>query len=111
MDWKFWAIIIVLAFFSFAINFWLPSKGTHTGIVTAVEDNWHIWTTTLVYFKTNPMSSQENRYCVVDPVIKAKLQNYQLNQTRVTIFYENGFFVPKWVCNAGETIITDVIVV
>lgn len=94
----------------FFIQSYGASNGQHTGFVTSVEYNSNIiFGANIVYFKTNTMSSQEDRYCVNDLNLKAKLEQYAKDNTEVTIKYKNDFFMWKWDCNGGETIIYDVI--
>lgn len=103
-----WIVIIaVFAIISFG-GFVFPSHGEHSGVITATETNWMIWNTKAIYFKTNAMSSQEDTYCVVDDGVYKKLQDFQVSKTPVTIHYDNGFFMPKWDCAMGLSIITDV---
>ncbi len=99
------AFVIGLLF----IQFWLPSSGTHTGIVTATEKNWLIWTTNLAYFKTSQYTSQEDKYCVVDNDVFSDLKKYQANNTEVTVTFENPIITPRWECGSGGiSIIVDV---
>lgn len=85
------------------------SSGQHTGYVTAVEHNSNlIWASNIVYFKTDAMSSQEDRYCVNDIDLKGRLEDFSRNKTHVTLNYQNDYFVWAWECNGGESIITEV---
>lgn len=95
---------IVLAVF---INHIGASKGEHTGTVTAVEHNSNlVWPSTIVYFKTDIQSTQEDKYCVNDPQVEGFLRDYAKSGKRITIYYSNPFLVWKSQCNGGESIIT-----
>ena len=83
------------------------SKGQHTGIVTAVEQNDNIfWDANIVYFKTSDQTTQEDKYCVDDLDIKKELEQVAREKKIVTIKFENNFFFMKWECNGGISIIT-----
>lgn len=85
------------------------SDGQHNGVVTAVEFNKNIlWDSTLVYFKTDAQSTQEDIYCVNDQNLKLKLEKYSNERTRVTIKYQNPFLLWRAQCNGGNSIIYDV---
>jgi len=82
------------------------SNGIHTGFVTALEYNSNlIWEANLVYFKSERESSQEDTYCVNDEDVKKSLEKAQRDKKEVTIYYENNFFMWKWQCNGGLSII------
>ncbi len=82
------------------------SQGSHTGVVTAVERNSNlIWGSTIVYVKTLRDSSQEDRYCVNDQNLENQLVNLQKEKKEVTIYFKNEYFMWKWDCNGGESII------
>ena len=85
------------------------TDGRHTGYVTAVEDadNW-VFDATIVYVKSNPASTQEDKYCVNDPKVRRELEQASANGTRVTIHYHNDFLMMKWECNGGSTVIVGV---
>ena len=85
------------------------SHGRHTGYITAVEYNGNIiWDAELVYFKTDAESSQEDIYCVNDPVLQEKLVELSKTKKLVNIEYENDFLMWAWECNGGASIITGV---
>ena len=107
-------VLICLGLYTF--NIWFPiqglgttSGGRHTGFVTAVEDNKLLYHSTLVYFKTNPMSTQEDRYCLGNQSIKGVLEAASMNQSKVTVDYGNDLIMWKWDCWGGESIITGVV--
>jgi len=86
------------------------TDGQHTGYVTAVERNeGMIYSDTLVYFKTDLESSQEDIYCVNDPELKTRLEIAARNKVPVTISYHNDFILYNSECYAGSTIITGVV--
>lgn len=92
-------------------NFLFPgqigaSRGTHTGVVTAVEYNSNIiWDANIVYFKTVRESSQEDKYCVNDENVKNQLIEAGKNKKEITIYFKNNYIMWKWQCNGGESII------
>lgn len=65
--------------------------GTHTGYVTAVEENGMIWHTYRVYFKTDAQSSQEDSYCLTDTNLIETLKNVEEDKQKVTITYNSYF--------------------
>jgi len=107
-------VIVVVIFSIFLIGTLFPGKigaseGTHAGIVTAVEHNSNIiWESDLVYFKTSEESTQEDVYCVNNTEIKKQLTNETKIRREVFISYRNNFFMWKWQCNGGQSIIYEV---
>jgi hypothetical protein len=82
------------------------SNGEHTGYATAVEHNSNIvWASNIVYFKTDAMSSQEDRYCVNNQELKRQLEEYSRNKTHITVYFSNNYLMWKWNCNGGASII------
>ena len=69
--------------------------GTHTGYVTAIEENGIWFRTTSVYFKTDAMSSQEDRYCLIDKSLIPILQQKEDSKEKVTITF-NAYLAPGW---------------
>ena len=104
------AILIILLMASLIfIKYLGATSGFHNGVVTAVEYNSNIlFSATLVYFKTDAQSTQEDIYCVNDNDVKAKLIEASNSRARVTISYANDFLMFVWDCNGGESIINDV---
>lgn len=105
---SFWVILLLIPFgyLSIVLNNIGASEGTHTGFVTAVEFNNNIlWDATLVYFKTDKESTQEDIYCVNDLLLKKQLEDYEKMSRRITIHYENPFWFWRKLCNGGESII------
>lgn len=103
----FLALILISAI---GIHVKTMENGTHKGYITAIETNGLIWKTDSVYFKTDAQSSQEDRYCVIDKKIKAKLLSYQESKTLVTIEYMDYFSKGWKYCKISDDagIITDV---
>lgn len=106
---------VAVLFFVFAgiMSIWVndigASDGQHTGYITAVEHNSNlIWAADLVYFKTDGQSSQEDVYCVNDPLLKGQLEALAKVNAHVTIKYHNDFWMWRSECNGGETIIVGV---
>lgn len=100
-------LLIVLFFVgSSLINNVGGSHGQHSGYVTAIEysDNL-LFDATIVYFKSDMQSSQEDKYCVNDEDTINKLKTYSHLKTPVIIFYKNEFITWSWDCNGGDSII------
>jgi len=68
-------------------------NGHHTGTVTAVETNGVIFKTNAVYFKSDSQSSQEDSYCVIDPLVKEKLEQSAKTKRTITIIYKDYLFI------------------
>ncbi len=64
-------------------------SGEHTGFVTAVEHNGVVFKTGRVYVKTDPQSSQEDSYCVVDPKVYEQLRSFSEAKSSVTVEYDS----------------------
>lgn len=78
------------------------SSGSHYGYVTAVEYNRNIvWPATLVYFKTDTESTQEDVYCAKTQMIKGELENWARNGSRVKVSYSSDMFMFPWDCNGA----------
>lgn len=100
-----WVILVPIFLLAWPIfgSFHSPTSGEHTGYVTAIENTGLIFHTWTVYFKTNTESSQEDRYCVIDTNILDQLKYYQKESLKVTVKYDNGFFVPFWQCKSKDS--------
>lgn len=79
--------------------------GTHTGYVTAVEENGMIWHKYTVYFKTDAQSSQEDMYCLKDLSLVDTLRNVEQNKEKVTITYNSYFSNGIINCDFGSNAI------
>ena len=85
------------------------SNGEHTGYVTAIEFNDNLlWDSTLVYFKTDTESTQEDIYCVNDASLKAQLKELASTKSQITIHYKNPFFFKRSECNGGSSVIVGI---
>jgi hypothetical protein len=85
------------------------ADGRHSGYVTAIEDlNNLVFDATIVYVKSSPQSTQEDKYCVNDPKVRADLDRFSKMRVPVTIHFKNDFFMMKWECNGGSSIIVGV---
>ncbi|MDE2022427.1 MAG: hypothetical protein KGI71_05965 [Patescibacteria group bacterium] len=85
------------------------SEGQHTGIITSIEKNGLFFHTWSAYVKTSAQSTQEDKYCVIDPAVIAQLQKYADSVTEVTVHYSNPLMVGVWNCQSNdESIITSV---
>jgi hypothetical protein len=83
------AIIILGAILYLPIFGWHKetADGEHTGYITSVERTGLFFKTFRVYLKTDPQSSQEDSYCVVDPNIYSQLERFSQQKTQVTVSY------------------------
>lgn len=103
-----WIVLVVVIAVGFNC-FHLPANGGHTGYVTAVEKSGYIFDTWTAYIKTDTQSSQEDKYCVTDQSLVAELQSVQETNAKVTLEYQNGFFIPPWQCKGSDqSIITKI---
>jgi hypothetical protein len=85
------------------------SAGVHAGYVTSVEDLQNVtWNSTVVHFKSNPESTQEDKYCVADNNVRQALERAAQTQTRVLLHYHNDLILWRWQCNGGNSIIVGV---
>lgn len=86
------------------------SNGTHSGYVTAIEDNGIFFKSTTVYFKTSVESTQEDAYCVYieNTDLRAKLQQAQTDVKQVTITFDDYLFKSYAKCNGEIALITGV---
>ena len=93
-----WIVLIIIFAIAWPVfsSFHSPTNGEHTGYVTAVENSGYVFHTWTAYFKTNTQSSQEDKYCVTNRALVAILQAYQESGEKITIKYDNGFFIPFW---------------
>jgi hypothetical protein len=70
-------------------------NGTHTGYVTAIEENGIWFKTTSVYFKTDVQSSQEDRYCLIDKSLIPTLREKEASKEQITITF-NSYLASGW---------------
>ena len=99
-------LIIALVMMTFGIHYKTTINGTHTGVITAIETNGIIFKTTTVYVKTNPMSSQEDEYCLIDKSLIPELQKLEESTENVTVIYNNYLYKGFYYCNGEPAIIT-----
>lgn len=86
------------------------SSGRHTVYISAVEDEDNlVWDATLAYVKTSPQTTQEEKYCVNDPRVRKLLEEAAASQKPVVVYYQNDFFMMKWECVSGMSIIYRVV--
>ena len=78
-------------------------SGTHTGYITAVEQNGLFFKTWTVYVKTDPQSSQEDTYCLppVSSFLVTTLKDAEDKRALVTVGYGSWLFAGIKNCN-GE---------
>lgn len=107
-------IALAIAYFIFAFPFmswkYETSAGNHTGYITAVEKNGLIWKTGTAFLKTDTQSSQEDRYCVIDPSVYAQLTAASVAKAHVTVGYTDWLHKSMTVCDGESAIITSVTV-
>lgn len=84
------------------------ADGRHTVYVTAVEKSGGlVFDDVLVYVKSSLESSQEEKYCVNDAALQAKLETFAASKARVTIHYQNGIVMWMSECANGQSVIVD----
>jgi len=81
--------------------------GSHTGYITAVEQNGLVFRTWSVYVKTDPQASQEDQYCITDSNLISQLQNYQDSRTLVTVTYYNYLIRGAEYCKSNDEAIVN----
>jgi hypothetical protein len=102
-------VIIILPTTIIFLNGVGGSEGQHTGYITAVERNHNVlWDANIVYFKTSFESTQEDKYCVNDEVLKKELMNIAKNRQQVTISFKNPLLFWRSICNGGISVIVEV---
>lgn len=84
------------------------SSGQHTGYVTAIENNGIIWHTTTAFIKTDPQSSQEDKYCVMDSSVVAQLKKAADTRELITINYYEPVLVWSSECDHEGAIISSI---
>jgi hypothetical protein len=85
------------------------ADGEHTGYITSVERTGLFFKTFRVYLKTDPQSSQEDSYCVVDPKIYSQLEQLSAQKTQVTVSYFSWFVSGIKNCEGEKAVIFYVI--
>ncbi len=85
------------------------ADGEHTGYIGAVERNGLFFKTFRAYIKTDPQSSQENEYCVVDPKIYSQLEEMAQQKTQVTVSYFSWLVSGLKSCSGEDAVIFNVI--
>jgi hypothetical protein len=103
-------LIIVLALLGWGTisHLGAMNNGQHTGYVTAVEQEGLVWKTWRAYVKTDPMSSQEDSYCVTDPSVVSQLQDIETSRALVAVNYSSPYLVWNWQCGGEGSIINSV---
>lgn len=84
------------------------SLGEHTGYITAVEINGIFFKTFRAYLKTDPESSQEDSYCVVDLDVFEGLQKAAEQKQLVTVSYKSWFVSGAKHCAGEDAVIESV---
>lgn len=109
-----WTIIVLIVIGAIIGGLLVEStggaNGRHTVYITAVEDvDNMVWDATIVYVKTSPQTTQEEKYCVNDPRVRKLLEEAAAQAKPVTVYYQNDFFMMKWECVDGMSIIYRVV--
>ena len=102
-----WFVIIIIALVGWSTisHIGATNEGQHTGYITSVEQEGLVWKTWRAYVKTDPQSSQEDAYCVTDPVMVDVLKSEEDNRDLITVSYSSPFVVFKWECGGENSII------
>ncbi len=99
-------VVACIALFVYLFGiFQTPNSGQHTGYVTAIEKTGFIFQTWTAYIKTDPQSSQEDTYCVIDSNLISDLQTYEKDRTPVTLYYSAPMILWKWQCPHPASVI------
>ena len=85
------------------------ADGEHTGYITSVERTGLFFKTFRAYLKTDPQSSQEDAYCVVDPQVYSQLEKLAEQKTQVTVSYLSWFISGMKSCGGEKAVIFYVI--
>jgi hypothetical protein len=80
-------------------------SGKHTGYITAVEKTGVIYKTYTVYVKTDAQSSQEDKYCVIDPQLVGTLLEKSKARSLVTISYQSYLIAGLTNCSGEADVI------
>lgn len=99
-----WLIVIVPIF---GLHH-LTGNGQHVGYITATAEHGVFFTTKTVYVKTDTQSSQEDSYCVVDPVVFAQLEQAATSKEKVQVDFISYFSAGIKNCDGEGDIITRV---
>jgi hypothetical protein len=85
-----------------AIHFDSVGSGQHDGYITAIDQG--IWGNYTVYFKTNPTSSQEDKYCISknDQSLFKLAKQMNDGQLRKTIQYHGVKAIGIGICNGQQ---------
>jgi len=75
----------------FGLHIQTIESGEHTGIITAVEHTGLLFKTWRVYVKTDPQSSQEDAYCVIDENLIDGLKELSSSKQTVTVEFMDYF--------------------
>lgn len=106
--------LCIVLFFGFI---WLlghvssPAEGEHTGVITATETTGFFWKGKTVYIKTDAQSTQEENYCVLDEGVFEQLKQASKSRAKVTVQFENGYWISPTKCASTMSIITAVAVI
>lgn len=103
-------LIIVLPIYWMVAGWHLQtSEGDHTGYITAVERTGIFFKTDTAYVKTDPQSSQEDAYCVVDPKVFDQLKAASQTKENVTVSFISWFAAGIKNCKGEDAVITAVV--
>jgi hypothetical protein len=102
-------LLVIVAFLivmTVGIPYQTTRNGSHTGIITAVEENGFIFKTVTVYVKTDAQSSQEDQYCLKDKSLIDSLKEFEKSKVQVTVYFNNNVLNGWANCNGEEAVIT-----
>ena len=84
------------------------NDGQHTGYVTAVEQEGWIFKTWRAYIKTDPQSSQEDKYCVTDESLIKQLKERAKDRKLITVDYSAPFIIWNTQCAREGSILRSI---
>jgi len=104
-------LVIICAILYLPIVGWHKetADGEHTGYITSVERTGIFFKTFRAYLKTDPQSSQEDAYCVVDPQVYAQLEQLSEQKVQVTVSYFSWLISGMENCGGEDAVIFYVI--
>lgn len=83
-------------------------RGEHTGYITAVERNGLIFKTGKAFVKTDPSSTQEDEYCVIDDAVYDRLAEAARNKEKLTVTHQSYFATGIHECGSEPAVISGV---
>lgn len=99
------AVILIVGFVLFdSVSLNTERGGSHTGYVTAVDQDGVFFTNYQVYVKTDNSSSQEDIYCVnrSNKALIDELRTYSKSRALVTVNYSGNIGIGLGLCHIEE---------